>query len=841
VIRYFLRALRAQLRGGKSLYVLTIVGVALGVASVLAIQIINRNALAAFRGSVQAVSGEADLTVLGRLPTFPESLFVAVLAHPEVRRAWPLYRVDVAVAGFDDLFLDVVGIDLFQPVGFPLDSAGPDVSAVLRVPGWTAISPSLADQMHWQVGDAVDVTSGSHRHRLQIGALVDFQRVTPLASRKLAVMDIAQAQALFGERGSINQIDVQLSPGANPAAVATSLRKRLGPAVDILTPEQREKRAAGLMAAFRVNLTALSMISLFVGLFLVYTSTQASLIRRRAEFGVLRSLGATRAQVFGVIASEVALLGLLGVAIGLPLGYTVAAANIDVVSATLTNLYLLNEIEQLALPFWMYGVAAVIGVGGALVGALLPTLDMSRRNPSALLSAFTLHERLGSLAVPLAVTGTLVVLGTTSWYWLLGRGWQPAGFALAVGLLIGLPLLAPLTVQRISAPIPVRGFGIGYSIRTLAVRLQSTAVAVAALAVAVSMLTGITIMIGSFRRTVELWIDTTIAADVYITTPTWARSVTTAPLDSGLQRTLAAFDEVRAIDRLRGFLGYVDNHRISIAGVEMGSPVPRERFPLFAGDPADAWQRLQREGAVLISEPLARKRALGVGDSLQLAGPEGPLAFLIAGVYYDYSTEAGAAVMDLNTLNWRFGAGPVNSVALYLRDDVDAEAFVDRLKGRFVDLPLLIRSNRLLRAEVMRIFDETFAITGVLQAMSLLIAVAGIMLTLLVIARERISELALYRALGAARRQIFGIFVGKGLSMGLLAIALGTVGGVALAAILVYVINRSYFGWTIQVHVPWRALLEQGGTILAATVAASLYPALRAARTPATELSRDDV
>lgn len=840
MIRYLLRALRAQFHTAKSLYLLTVAGVALGVASVLAIQIINRNAVAAFEGSVRAVSGTADLTVLGTLPTFPETLLVEVLAQPHVQRASPIVRMDVAVEGGDGLFLEIVGVDLLRPHGPPLDG-GIDPTAVLATRGWIAVTPTLASERGWRRGDSLHVTSGTRRRRLVIGALVDFQRLTPLASRKLAVMDIAQAQALFGERGAISQIDVQLAPGADSEVVAAALRASLGPAVNVLSPEQRTRRAEGLTRAFRTNLTALSMISLFVGVFLVYASTQASLERRRTEFGVLRCLGATRPQVQGLIAAEVALLGLLGVALGIPLGYAVAAANVDLVSATLTNLYLLNEIERLALPLQLYGVAAGIGVGGALLGALLPSLDMSRRDPSALLSAFTLHQRLSSWAAPLAWAGTTILVGTVVWYQLLGRGWRPAGFILTASLLVGVPSLAPFTVRALSTHVSVRGFGLAYAVRSLAVRLQSTSVAVAALAVAVTMLTGITVMVGSFRRTVAGWIEASSAADVYITTPTWAHASASAPLDADLHQALRGIPGVRAVDRSRGFLGYIGGQRVSVAGVESGAALRRGGLQLREGAPDQAARLVQDSGAVLISEPLARKSGLGLGDSLRLPAPTGPLSVPIAGVYYDYSTEAGAVVMDLGTLDRRFGPGPINSVALYLDEGLDSDSFVDELKQRFVHTPLSIRSNRRLRQEVLRVFDETFAITRVLQGMGLLIAVAGITLTLLIAARERISELALYRALGAARLQIFGIFLGKGLFVGLLALALGSAAGFALAAILVFVINPSYFGWTIHFTIPGGALAEQAAAILLASGAASIYPALRAARMPATELSRDDL
>jgi putative ABC transport system permease protein len=180
-------------------------------------------------------------------------------------------------------------------------------------------------------------------------------------------------------------------------------------------------------------------------------------------------------------------------------------------------------------------------------------------------------------------------------------------------------------------------------------------------------------------------------------------------------------------------------------------------------------------------------------------------------------------------------------MALYVEDGIDPERFVDGLKARYAELPLLIRSERALREQVFEVFDQTFAITRLLQAISLLIAVCGVTLTLIVLARERISELALYRALGARRRQIFRVFLGKGLGMALFGLVMGAGGGLALALILILIINRVYFGWTIAFHWPWGALAEQALTILTASALASLYPALRASRTPATELSLENL
>lgn len=837
---YFSRSLAAHLRRSASLYLLTVFGVALGVASVLSIQIINRNAISAFRAGVEATSQGAGLVIEANTPSFPEEIFPRVLATEGVASAWPLVRADAAVSG-SSIVLEVNGLDLSRPASIPFradlkDSSGAAFSRL----GWVAVSADLARRMKWEAGDRLTVASGSHQIQLLIGALIDFRKFFPQAGSRMAVMDVAQAQSLFGSVGRLQQINVEVVPGATTGEVRKRLEEELGPAYRVLTPTDEEQEAQSLMGAFRLNLTAMSLISLLVGVFLVHSSVQASLTRRRREFGLLRSLGATRAQVFGLIMAEVALLGMLGVAAGIPMGYLTARLNLSRVSATLTNLYLLQRIETLHFPAILYLLAVAVGVGGALAGAFLPAWDMSRRDSNSLMAAFTLHEKTVFLARPLALAGLLLMGATLTWYTIYSARFRFAGFVLGSAILISLPLFTPLLVRLLLTPLRVRRFGLSYSMRSLSERLQTTSFAVASLAIAVAMLVGITLMIGSFRSTVAVWISNSVRADVYISSPSWNRSGSEAGLDPALVRELARQPGVDQIDRLRRLITRFKGRPISVSGVDMDLAGGEVRFPLIAGSPVTVFPELRR-GAVLIGEPLARKNGLQAGDRITLVTPMGRSRLPVAGVFYDYSSERGSIVMDRARMEKVFGPGPVNSVALYLRSGRDAEQMVDRLKRKFSRFPLRIRSNRDLRREVFRIFDQTFAVVRILEAMSLLIAVCGILLTLLVLARERISELALYRCLGARRRQIFKIYLGKGLGIGLLGLLLGTAAGVCLAWILIFVINRAYFGWTIQAHWFSPALLREGASILAAAVAASLYPALRASRTPATELTRDDL
>ncbi len=845
-----LAAALAHWRQARTLTLLTVFGVGLGVGSVVCIQTLNASALAAFSGGMQAVSGDADLVVLGQGPDLDEAIYGEVLAHPDVAAAWPLERAHAQLRSRPGTFLEIVGVDVFAPVRYPvrLAAAGAGFdrfAGLLTEPGWIALTPGFAAELDLAVGDSFTVTAGDRVENLTLGAVVDFRRHAPLASRKLALMDIAQVQHLFGRRGVVRQIDVQIGPEAAPDAVAARLQAHLGPGVRVVTPAQREQNAAGLLAAFRLNLTALSLISVLVGVFLIFTAVHASLVRRRRDFGLLRSLGATRRQVLGVVLLETAVLGLAGTALGIPVGYWAAAANVETVSSTLTSIYLLSEIEQLHLPPLLVALAVAVGLGGALLGALLPALDIARRDPVVLLGAAGLPERLGRLAPRLAVLALAVAAAVAAWYLAGGRALKESGFVLAFFLMVILPLLTPLVLRETCGRIPPGGFGWRLGLRGLASRLQSTSFAVSALAVTVSMLVGITLLIGSFRATLETWIERSLVADIFVTSPSWDRDHGRTWLSADVVDELAHFPGVQAADLQRRLdARTVDGRPVRLAAFRrVGEADTRwaARIPLLAGDPDRVERALRQQGAVLITEPLARHAGLAVGDTLALAGPRGPVPLPIAGIGYDYSSQSGLAFLTRETLASIYGPGGTASLALTLAPGADVEGTLDAMRAALAGRAVELRSNQRLRAEVLDIFDQTFAITRILQAMALLIAVCGVSLTLLIMGRERATELALYRCVGATRRQLFGLGLSEGAGLGVLGLVLGLGGGAALASILILLINRDWFGWTIRFALPADDLVLQVVWILAGALVAAVYPALRASRTPAAELTREDL
>jgi len=815
--------------------------VALGVASVLAIQILNTSAVAAFEAGIETLSGEADLVVRGSAPTIPETLLPLVLSTPGVGAAWPVVSVPVFLPEYETT-LRVLGLDLVTPLpGQPTATRNMElgIEEILNSPGWLLIDERLAKTRQLSPNQRVEASIGTEQTHLLIGAVTDFRQIHPHASSRTAVLDIAEAQRLTGLSGRLTQINVIAAEDSD--SVERNLRSRLPASIRIERPQQQESSAAGLLRAFRLNLTALSLISLFVGLFLVYASSQAMLIRRRTEFGTLRSLGATRLEVFRYIAAEVMLLGLSGVLLGLPLGYWLAELNLHTVNSTLTSVYLLHEIEEVEISPYIFLLGIFIGLGGALLGAVIPALDVSTADPRALLSHIRFHEQTTTAARPLLWAGAGVLVLASVWVAAVGLSWKPSGFILGIALLISIPLFMPALVQSLSRKAQPHRFGFLFSLKSLADRLSTTSIAAAALAVAVSMLIGITLMVGSFRKTVELWINTSIVADVYVTTDSWEGPGSSALIRSSLIDQLETFPGVQSVDRLRSFTLDLGGLRVIVVGVEMSSPKSRNRYPLAQAGSDEVFEKFEKGEGVLVSEPLARKENLQPGATLQLPVSEGVASLPILGVTYDYSSDSGVVVMALERLTNLFPIEGANSLAVYAENSDDEGELAARLEANFQGVPLRFSSNQELRRGILRIFDQTFAVVRLLQVMSLLIAVCGVMLTLLILASERASEVALYRALGASRDQVLRIFLGKGASIALLGLLMGALVGCGLAWLLIFVVNRAYFGWTIQVYPPWNDLFLEVTLILLAALVASFYPAIKASQYPATELTRDDL
>ncbi len=791
MIRALLLRTPARFRVAPALSLLSVVAIALGVGAVLAVDLLNRAAIQTLDASLEAVSGTTDLVVRSvREPParLPDEAWPLALGVPGLRRVSPVVRIPGA--SVDGAPLTVLGVDALSG-SFGSLAGGVAEEAEFRAGGSTLRLPLLG-------------TDG--------GA---------------AFVDLADAQELRGEPG-IDRLEVELPAGADPDELARRIEAAV-PGSEAATGGTLRRQGADLFAAFRMNLRALAAVSLLVAAFLIYASARAGLQARRRELGLYRALGAPATGVGGLLIGEAAVTAALGALIGIPLAALGAFAALDGVSRTLTNFYLLERVESVALRPEGVLVAFAAGLAAALVGALPEIWIEARRPPARLLlpgretASGRRRSWSGFAGLALALFAVHAAVDPD------GFAARPGGGFVAAGaLLAGAAMLTGAALRlggRISAdrrnPL-VRGMAAALR------EPSSSAPPAAALVVAVAMLTGVTALVASFRDTLDAWLLQTLTADLYVSASGDARGARRELPPEALAAVEG--EDFRAVDVLRALRVRVRGTPVNVFGVT--AALSGDRFAIV-GD-REAALRGFREGGILVSEPLALREGLGPGDRFALPGEE---ALEVAGVHREYGNEFGALFMDRKRLAELYpdGAEAAHGVALYLRDGADSREAAVRLERRFEGRAVVVE-NGALRTRALEVFDQTMSVTGLLRAIALFIAAVGLGLSLFAVARERAPQIALERALGATRRQVALAMVGRGVLISLVGLALGGGAGALLTLLLVEVVNPAWFGWRLSLHWPVGLLVLQAALVLGTGLLAAAIPGRAAARTGAVAL-----
>ena len=640
--------------------------------------------------------------------------------------------------------------------------------------------------------------------------------------------------------GRLTRVDLILPEGDD--AALDRVRGLLPPGVEVRPASTQAETLATMTAAFRLNLTALSLLALVVGVFLIYNTVTFAVVQRRRVLGTYRALGVTRREVFRVVLGEALVVGLVGTAVGLALGVLMGTGLVRLVTQTIGDLYFVVRVRELALSPVALVKGVALGLGATLVGALRPGWEAASTPPASALRRSSVEDRLGEGAGRLALWGLAVLAVGVAVLWV------PAGVAGAyagmLGILAGTALAMPwLTRAWASAAGPVMGRLMGpvgrMAARGISASLSRTAVAVAALTVAISATVGVATMVSSFRTTVEDWLGSVLQADVYVQPPSTVFRRGGAVLDPALAAEIAGLagvarsDEirVRTLDTGSGpfdlVVSRIDSARAGVNRYKQGSA------EVVAGRAAS--------GAVAVSEPFAFRFGVSAGDTLTLPTDRGDRQYPVSGVYYDYGNDLGVVLMDERPFLQSYEDPGFAGTALTAAPGVAPADLVARVRalaeGR---QQVTVRSNRDLRQASLEIFDQTFVVTGVLRLLAVAVAFVGVLSALMALQLERRRELAMLRAQGMTpaevRRMVMAQTGLMGLWAGLLAVPLG----LALAAVLVFVVNVRSFGWTLAFAVSPAVLLQAVGLAVVAALLAGVYPAWRMSTTPPALAMREE-
>ncbi|MDD5199168.1 MAG: FtsX-like permease family protein [Terrimicrobiaceae bacterium] len=811
---------------------LNVLSIGLGIAVFLAIQIANRSATESFRAGIDLVAGRANLEVRGVLD---ESLLPRIAAIEGVRSATPLVEGVVTIPDHPGEYLRIVGLDPFsggELRTFELlgaDRARLDLETWLRDPEAIAVSRDYSERVLPALGDPIRVLAASGPHALHPRFVME-PAIAAAGDPRIAAMDIGWAQELLQKRGRLTAILLLVTPGQLDA-VRARIRELVPADVEVAPPSRRGSQIEAMLGAFQLNLTALSLVSVLVGAFLIYNTVSASVVRRQREIGILRALGATRHEVRLLFLGEAAVSGLIGTALGAAVALPLASALSAPIAQTVRTLYILTSIDRLVVSPWQFAEALAIGLGAALLAAWVPANEAARAEPARVLHPGAAIERFG--AVPrrwlLAGIALLAAAAILGWATLRFR-LPPLGFASALGVLAGFSLVAPAAIRTACRAMNRSPRYLRLAARNLSRSVHRSAVTVAALAAAIAMTVSVSVMIHSFRASVNEWIDATLVDDLYIGLAANESGPLQAALPAEAVRWLAAQPGVEHVatraETTIDFRG--EPAELSVA---TGARTNTMRF--LGGGSEGQFRDFLAAGTVGVSEPFASRFRVARGDRIALRTPRGPVEFRVAGVFQDYARSGGVIVMKREDYERHWEPIGAQSVALALAPAVDPAAIGDAFRARFgAGGQYAIRSNRALRDRIFDIFDQTFAVTLVLRAISVVVAAAGVTLALLILAAEREREIGVLRAIGASRGQVVGLFLREAGLIGLLASALGVASGCCLAMVLTWVVNKAFFGWTIQLSYPAGVLLSTPLWIVPVAVVAAILPAWRAACVP---------
>jgi putative ABC transport system permease protein len=561
--------------------------------------------------------------------------------------------------------------------------------------------------------------------------------------------------------------------------------------------------------------------------------------------GTLRCVGVTRRQILAMVLGEAALISLAGSLLGLGLGVLLGRSLVALVTQTINDLYFTVTVRGLSVEPAVLLKGLALGVGATLLAAAVPALEAMRTPPRTVLRRSSAEERMRR-ALPRAALAGLLLLGAG--VALLMAPSPPDGallglslaFAALFAIVIGAALVSPalmVALMALARPLLGRAFGLlgRMAARDVVAALSRTAVAVAALMVAISVTIGVGVMVASFRQTVISWLGQSLVADVYLSAPGGTANRTDTTLEPDLVAALSSAPGVAAATRFRSVQVDTSTGPTTLMAVQVSDPRGLTALRFLAGGGAAGWQAWD-DGAVFISEPLAYRTGLGLGDRLPLTTDRGPHDFAIAGVYYDYSSDRGAIRMADATYRALWDDSAVSSLSLYAAEGQDVDELIGRLHTIVAAWPggppaLTISSSAGLRADTLAIFDRTFAITSVLQLLATVVAFIGILSALMALQLERARELGMLRAIGLTPGQLWGVVLGQTGLMGLAAGLLATPLGLGLAVVLVYVINKRSFGWTLDLSLSPAVFAQAMLVALVAAVLAGIYPAYAMSRT----------
>ena len=819
------------------------VAIVLGVALGMAVQAVHEAALAEFGRGLRTLAGDADLQVMGPRGGFDEHLYALLAARPEVAAASPVVEVQAKIIGREEplhlLGLDVFALARVSPALLPRSveiarsgeqgRAARDRFATLA-DDKLFLSAAAQTDLGVNVGETIRLQAGAH--------ILDFQIAGDLPgvaeNDRIAMLDIAAVQNRFAMLGRLSRIDLRLNAGILPETARTDLQAILPAGVMIEPPQAAENQAANLSRAYRVNLTLLAAMALLTGGFLVFSAQALSVVRRRTEFAFLRAIGLARRSLFAWLLAEGALVGLAGGVVGAALGHGLAWLMVATLGGDLGAGYFAGLKPQLQFQPAVTAIYIVLGVVAGVAGAWLPAREAATVSPAQALKAGDEAALPGGRGYP--TIGLALLAASLAACWIPPADGLPVGGYLAVVfLLAGSVMLLPVVAAVIAGLISERG---SVPSRLAAARLEAApghaVVAAAGVLTSVALAAAMAIMVASFRDSVDQWLHQVLPADLYLRAGT---AQTSGYLDEALQARIAAVSGGGRVsftrhDRLRLVAGQTPVALIARPVSADGRELPLVGTAVLDGS--------SKEPAIWISEALQDIYGWQPGQQVDLPLAGRPVRMRVAGVWRDYARQTGALMIDLADYRRLTGDQLVNDAAILLAPGVAPDQVAAALTATSSPGTLSIAYPGEIRAISLRIFDRTFAVTYLLEAVAVIIGLAGVAASFAALAVARRREFGMLRHLGLTRRQIGWMLAQEGALAAGVGVIGGLLAGAVIGLVLIEVVNRQSFHWSMDLRIPYGSLAVFASVLIVLAALAAVAAGRQAMRQGAILAVRED-
>jgi putative ABC transport system permease protein len=835
----------------------TVLGVALGVAVTVALDLAIQSSRQAFQISQETLTGRTSHQVRGGATGLPDALPAQLRIEVGVPAVAPVVEGFAVHPDHPGRALHLLGVDPFSEAPFrPFLSGDPGGTAgraqeeggggaleftrLLVERGATLLSRETAEALAVRPGEPFLLRVGGQTVQVNaIGVLEAADDWSRQGLRDVLVVDIAEAQTLLGRAARIDRIDLILPEGPEEEVFLARIREILPPGASVEPAGARTRAMQDMVRAFDLNLTALSLLGLVFAAFLIYNAMTFSVIQRRRLFGTLRALGATRGEILKGVLLEAGLLGLGGSFLGVLLGIVLGRGLVRLVTRTLNDLYFAVSVEGVALPPEVLIRGGLVGVGVTLLASLPPAWEATTVSAREALARSTVESRVRRLVPWVGVAG-VAGLGVGGLLLGLTERSLAGAFAGLSAILLGMAFLVPVSTIALVGllrPLLRRVLGVigAMAARGVVTSLSRTAPAMASLAVAVAVSVGLGIMIQSFRASVVDWLEVTLQADLYISPPSVVSARAEGALPAPFIEAARALPGVAGVSTYRGteFLSGYGWTRLVALDLH---PRGRDALQFLEGDREAALAGFVAGEGVLLSEPFAFRHRLSVGDSVTLPSDLGEWALPVLGVFRDYGSDLGTVMIGRAAYDRGWTDPAVTSLGIFLDPGVAPASVAEALRvAAGADAPLSIRENAELRALSLEVFDRTFEVTRVLRLLAFIVAFISVLSALMALQLERVRELGVLRANGMTPGQTWGLISVQTSLMGWVAGLLALPMGFVLAGVMILVVNRRSFGWTLDVHVSPGLLAQAVLLAWAGAILAGLYPAWKMSRTSPAE------